>query len=57
MMNFRQIPNYFMGFFKAFKNMFWTAQKSRYWMKKIFNDKDSGARILNQLVLVKNAKV
>lgn len=34
-----------------------TAQKSRYWMKKIFNDKDSGARILNQLVLVKNAKV
>jgi len=34
-----------------------TAQKSGYWMKKVFNDKDSGGRILNQLVLVKNAKV
>lgn len=34
-----------------------SAQKSTYWMKKKFNDLSEGRRILNQLVLVKNAKV
>ena len=33
------------------------AQKSTYWIKKTFCDKDIGAQVLNQLVLVKNAKV
>jgi len=34
-----------------------SAQKSIYWMKKKFNDLVEGRKILNQLVLVKNAKV
>ena len=34
-----------------------SAQKSVYWMKKKFNDLVEGRKILNQLVLVKNAKV
>jgi len=33
------------------------AQKSECWLKKKFSDVKEGARILNQLVLVKNAKV
>lgn len=33
------------------------AQKSTYWLKKVFSSRDLGAQILNQLVLVKNAKV
>lgn len=33
------------------------AQRSTYWMKKTFADPAKAARILNQLVLVKNAKV
>ena len=33
------------------------AQKSKYWMKKTLGDIIEGANVLNQLVLVKNAKV
>ena len=33
------------------------AQKSKYWLNKIFHNKEMGAQILNQLALVKNAKV
>ena len=34
-----------------------SAQKSTYWMKKRFDDLVEGRKILNQLILVKNAKV
>ena len=34
-----------------------SAQKSTYWMRRKFNNLIEGRRILNQLVLVKNAKV
>ena len=34
-----------------------TAQKSMNWLRKKFSDVKEGARIVNQLVLVKNAKV
>lgn len=32
-------------------------QKSTYWLNKVFHNKEMGAKVLNQLVLVKNAKV
>jgi hypothetical protein len=33
------------------------AQKSNYWLRKTFGDYKLGAKILNQWVVVKNAKV
>jgi len=32
-------------------------QKTTYWLKKTFNDFNTGRKILNQHILVKNAKV
>ncbi|MBU4502141.1 MAG: hypothetical protein KKA79_06090, partial [Nanoarchaeota archaeon] len=34
-----------------------TAQKTTYWLKKNFNNYNTGRKILNQHILVKNAKV
>ena len=34
-----------------------TAQKTTYWLKKTFNNYNTGRKILNQHILVKNAKV